>query len=309
MRCPILSELPPPPPGKSGWPWTIGTSPSQVDATDNRLWPRISVVTPSFNQGVFLEETIRSILLQGYPDLEYLVIDGGSSDNSIEIIRKYEKWIAHWDSRPDRGQSHAIQKGFDRITGSVSAYLNSDDIYMPGTLLRVSKRFTGRPNLDVVYGNLYRIDPEDRVIEEHRNTPFMRSGFLYGGFFLHQPCTFWKTELVRSVGGFNAEFRFDMDNDLFMRMTLANARFAFERAFLAGFRVHPASKTSTILEVSTEENKRIRDRYLTFPFDSLRGHLIRNTARAKRLCWYAVQGDFRWLAEKLVSRISRTRGA
>src|SRR3954471_14946777 len=114
MRCPKLNELPPPPPGKTGWPWTIESSSIQSYGRDMKLWPSISVVTPSYNQGPFLEETIRSILLQGYPDLEYLVIDGGSTDDSVSIIRKYQQWIQYWVSEPDGGQSAAIQKGIGR---------------------------------------------------------------------------------------------------------------------------------------------------------------------------------------------------
>jgi len=309
VRSPTLDELPSAPAGRTGWPWTVETPPARTSPFDGKQWPRLSVVTPSFNQGEFLEETIRSILLQGYPDLEYLVIDGGSTDNSLDIIRKYEKWIHHWVSETDGGQSHAIQKGFDKVTGAISAYLNSDDVYMQGALQRVGARFASRPDMDIVYGNLYRIDPGDNVIEEHRNTPFMRWGYLYGGFFLHQPCTFWKTDIVRSVGGFNSDFRFDMDNDLFVRIALTKARFAFERAFLAGFRVHPASKTSTILHISDEENLRIRERYLPFPFNSVRGSLIRNFTCARRFCWYTIQGDLGWLARRAFSKISRTRGA
>src|ERR1041385_5182473 len=172
MRCPTLQELPPPPQGKKGWPWTV-ESPQYDAGTDTTKWPLISVVTPSYNQESFIEETIRSVLLQGYPALEYIVIDGGSTDNSASIIRKYEKWIHHWVSERDRGQADAIQKGLALVNGPVSAYLNSDDIYMPGTLNRVGARFA-RQETDVVYGNLYLIDPDDRVIEEHRNTPFMR---------------------------------------------------------------------------------------------------------------------------------------
>jgi glycosyltransferase involved in cell wall biosynthesis len=276
---------------------------------DGRQWPRISVITPSFNQGAFLEETIRSVLLQGYPDLEYVVIDGGSNDESVSIIRKYERWIAHWVSERDHGQADAIQKGLNRVSGSISAYLNSDDLYMQGAIQRVADRFVRCQDLDVVYGNLYRIDSSDKVIEEHRNTPFMRWGYLYGGFFLHQPCTFWRTEVVRSVGGFNPEFRFDMDNDLFVRIAMTNARFAFERAFLAGFRVHETSKTSTILHVSHQENERIRERYLPFPFNSAGGALIRSFSFARRLCWYTVQGDLGWLARRAFSKTSRMRGA
>ena len=309
MRSPTLDELPSPPPTRTGWPWTLETPPAPLSPLDGKQWPRVSVVTPSFNQGEFLEETIRSVLLQGYPDLEYLVIDGGSTDNSINVIRKYEQWIRHWVSEADSGQSHAIQKGFNKVTGSISAYLNSDDIYMEGALQRVASRFVSRPELAVVYGNLYRIDPGDNVIEEHRNTPFMRWGYLYGGFFLHQPCTFWKTDVLRSVGGFNSDFRFDMDNDLFVRIAMTDARFAFERAFLAGFRVHPTSKTSTILHVSDQENLRIRESYLPFAFHSVRGSLIRAFSRAGRLGWYTIQGDLGWLARRAFSRILRTRGA
>jgi glycosyltransferase involved in cell wall biosynthesis len=287
----------------------VETPPITTASPDGKQWPRISIVTPSFNQAAFIEETIRSVLLQGYSDLEYLVIDGGSRDGSVDIIRKYEKWITHWVSESDHGQADAIQKGLNRVSGRISAYLNSDDIYMQGAIQRVAVRFARRPELDVVYGNLYRIDECGNVLEEHRNTPFMRWGYLYGGFFLHQPCTFWKTDVVRAVGGFNPEFRFDMDNDLFVRIAMARARFAFERAFLACFRVHESSKTSTILHVSREENDRIRERYLPFPFNSAGGALIRSFSFARRLCWYTVQGDLGWLARRAFSRTARMRGA
>ena len=295
-----LAELPPPPPGKTGWPWTEQSNPLPAGLS------RISIVTPSYNQGPFLEETIRSVLLQGHPDLEYIIIDGGSSDESVAIIRKYEKWLAYWVSEKDAGQAAAIRKGLDRVTGSICAYLNSDDIYMPNALGRVAARFASQPEPDVVYGNLYRIDPQDRVIEEHRNTPFSRWGYLYGGFFLHQPATFWKTKTVRAVGGVNPDFRFDMDNDLFMRLALSRARFAFVRNFVAGFRVHPTSKSSTIQHVSKAENEKMRKVYLPFPFNSMKGYVIRNATRAKRVLWYGVQGDLWWLAKRLFQPRNQT---
>ncbi|RPH92435.1 MAG: glycosyltransferase, partial [Lysobacterales bacterium] len=118
MRCPGLNELPPPPAGRSGWPWTAETPPpGAADASAD--WPRITIVTPSFNQAEYIEETIRSVLLQGYPDLEYYVIDGGSTDGSADIIRKYAQYLAGWASEPDRGQSHALNKGFARASGQV----------------------------------------------------------------------------------------------------------------------------------------------------------------------------------------------
>src|SRR5262245_29806610 len=129
MRCPNLSDLPSPPPNRQGWPWTQEGAP-RLDGTPGECWPRISIVTPSYNQGRFLEETIRSVLLQGYPDLEYIVIDGGSADDSVEIIRKYERWLSFWVSERDRGQVDAINKGLRRCSGVLRNWLNSDDFLL-----------------------------------------------------------------------------------------------------------------------------------------------------------------------------------
>src|SRR6266568_9596943 len=113
MRCPRLRELPPAPEGKTGWPWTEETFPEEADQTSSSA-PGISIVTPSYNQAAFLEETIRSVLLQGYSNLEYIVIDGGSTDGTVETLRKYERWLTYWTSERDRGQCHAINKGLER---------------------------------------------------------------------------------------------------------------------------------------------------------------------------------------------------
>src|SRR5262249_26474448 len=137
MPCPTLAELAPPPPAKTGWPWTVETSSLPPLRLDGTPWPRVSIVTPSYNQGQFIEETIRSVLLQGYPDLEYIVSDGGSSDKSVEIIKKYQSWLAYWVSERDNGQSHAIKKGLARATGDLFNWINSDDVLLPGALAAV----------------------------------------------------------------------------------------------------------------------------------------------------------------------------
>ncbi|MCG2767567.1 MAG: glycosyltransferase, partial [Anaerolineae bacterium] len=131
MRCPTLSELPPPPSGKTGWPWTEESEQLPEMMPGGEPWLRVSIVTPSYNQAQFIEETIRSVLLQGYPNLEYIVLDGGSTDDSVQIIRKYADWIAYWASEKDNGQTDAINRGWQRATGSILAYLNSDDIHTP----------------------------------------------------------------------------------------------------------------------------------------------------------------------------------
>jgi len=119
MRCPALRELPPSPDSRKGWPWSEESPKIETSMPDGKLWPRVSIVMPSYNQVIFIEESIRSVLLQGYPDLELLVIDACSDDGALEIIKKYEKWITYWVSEPDRGQSHAINKGIRKSTGAL----------------------------------------------------------------------------------------------------------------------------------------------------------------------------------------------
>lgn len=148
-----VADLPQPPAGKTGWPWTEGSEVLPETMPDGRSWPKISIVTPSRNQGEYIEETIRSVLLQGYPNLEYIVIDGGSTDGSVDIIKKYEPWIAYWESEPDRGQAHAINKGFERAAGDLLSWLNSDDVLLPGALAAVANFWVQQPD-DIVLGDM-----------------------------------------------------------------------------------------------------------------------------------------------------------
>src|SRR5215472_13768108 len=151
MRSPHLTQLPPGDSAQTGWPWTAETPPAPDTMPDGSAWPRITVVTPSRNQAPFIEQTIRSVLLQEYPNLEYILIDGVSTDGSVEIIRKYEPWLAYWVSEKDRGQSHAINKGWARSTGEILAWLNSDDYYAPGALASAALTFRqARPSVGLV---------------------------------------------------------------------------------------------------------------------------------------------------------------
>src|ERR1700680_2414413 len=137
-----LQGLPPPPIGKTGWPWTIESHKVPRLMANGQAWPKISIVTPSYNQGSFIEETIRSVLMQGYPNLEYIIMDGGSSDQTLDVINKYKPLLTHFESKPDRGQSHAINKGMAIGTGEILNWLNSDDFLEEGALIQMAEAFS-----------------------------------------------------------------------------------------------------------------------------------------------------------------------
>jgi glycosyltransferase involved in cell wall biosynthesis len=204
-------------------------------------------MTPSYNQGRFLEETIRSVLLQGYPNLEYIVIDGGSADNSTEIIRKYDPWLAYWVSEPDRGQSHAINKGFTQATGEVFAWLNSDDVYLPGAIPTIASAYRSAPEsivaapvLNVQHGvggiqptNLHK--PVNLCLE-----PFVK--FWDEQSVWHQPGIFFPRQAWHVAGGLDETLRYAMDYDLLCRI-LRHASVTYVTDTVALFRLHGQSKT------------------------------------------------------------------
>jgi len=157
---------------------------------------KISIVTPSFNQGAYLEATLRSLLAQNYPDLELIVIDGGSSDQSVEIIRRYASSISYWESEKDRGQSHALNKGFAHLHGEVWSWLNSDDLLEPGVLRRVADEFRQHPKAGVVYGDCLYVDEDgETVIEKFPGEPYSRLRHL-AHRFIAQPSCFFRTSTV-----------------------------------------------------------------------------------------------------------------
>ena len=303
MRCPSLSELLPPPPGKNGWPWTEKSPQAPQAPNDGQTWPRITVVTPSYNQGQFIEETMRSVLLQGYPNLEYMVLDGGSTDNSPSIIRKYAPWLTYWIIEPDNGQADAIARGFRRATGDILAWLNSDDLYMPQTLSNVARAFLAHTQAAIVYGNTYRINLDGDIIAERRQTPFSRSGYLYGGMDLDQPGVFWTRDIYKRVGGVDSNLRFKMDTDLFYRFVLDGANFVYAKEFLACFREHGATKSSTMKDVQMEETVLLTAKYWRISPGSWRIRLLRGGARLRRIAYYLWQGDAPWLFRVIWSRM------
>ena len=266
MHCPTLSELPSPPPGKTGWPWTE-ESLQMPDPMPNRSpWPRVSIVTPSFNQAQFIEETIRSVLLQGYSDLEYIIIDGGSTDGSVEIIRKYELWLAYWVSEKDRGQSHAINKGFRWSTGEVLAWLNSDDLYEPMALQGVVVAQKTHPSAVLHYGNFSVVDAAgtqiDKVPGAYTRQKLLE--FWRGYYGIGQPASFYTRHLVETIGLIDDSLKYIMDYEFFLRAG-AVGEFAFLDRSLARFRVHHASKTGSSIAYFAEEHVRVASKLGAIP--------------------------------------------
>jgi len=212
--------LPPPPLKNTGWPWTEESPQIPDTMSDGSPWPKISIVTPSLNQGQYIEETIRSVLLQGYPDLEYIIIDGGSTDDSVKIINKYEKWMTYWSSEPDRGQSHAINKGFIRSTGKIIAWLNSDDLYLQKSLNKVATYFTISRSVRSLCGNLLIVDDCSRIIDRVTfNTAISRDN-LFDPMSCPQPACFWDRTILDDIGLLNEEMHYVFDMEYWIRITL-----------------------------------------------------------------------------------------
>ncbi len=274
-----LSDLPDPPEGKTDWPWRVADLSPPRSLTDASQWPRISVVTPSYNQAQYLEETIRSVLMQGYPDLEYIIIDGGSSDNSPEIILKYSPWLAYWTSEEDRGQSHAINEGLSRATGEIFAYLNSDDVYMPGTLEKVSRYFLAHPDADVLYGDCMIIDENSAELGIWHSRDFDICSELCRNF-IYQPTLFMRRPVFEKTGAFNEDLHYVMDIDYWYRVSLDH-RFSYLRDVLASFRISKETKSGGSRLPFVEERKGVLDRFLT-----QNGGLFSGPQRSRIYSWH-----------------------
>ncbi|MEP0804817.1 MAG: FkbM family methyltransferase [Chloroflexota bacterium] len=207
--------------------------------------PVISIVTPSYNYAPYIERTIRSVLNQGYPELEYIIQDGGSTDGTVEIIKKYEHRLKHFQSHKDNGQSHAINLGFQHATGEIMAYLNADDVLLPGTLDYVANYFAAHPDVDVVYGHRLIINEDDLVIGDWIMPPHDDEALRWADY-IPQETLFWRRRIWEKVGSkMDENFQFAMDWDLLLRFQAVGAKFKRLPRFLAAFRVHTEQKTST----------------------------------------------------------------
>lgn len=215
-----MESLPAPPAGRTGWPWTVAGAPMAPRMPAGSEWPRITIVTPSYNQAQWVEGTIRSVLLQGYPNLEYIVVDGASTDGSVDVIRKYEAWLDDWRSEPDDGQPDAINKGFAAATGEILGWLNSDDLLLPGALRRVALLARERADAVAWVGGCYRIDTDGRITDTIMPRGLDRATLVDWGQegFFYQPSCFFAASAWCEIGTLDERLEYGFDVDLWLKL-------------------------------------------------------------------------------------------
>jgi glycosyltransferase involved in cell wall biosynthesis len=221
--------------------------------------PRVTIVTPSFNQARFLERTIRSVLEQDYPELEYLVMDGGSTDGSVEIIRRYAERLTYWTSGPDGGQAAAINAGWRMAHGEVVAWLNSDDFYLPGALLAIGRAFRDHPDALMVYGLTQRVDAEGLPLGTI-GSAFRHRTLMYSHQLIPQPSSFFRRSAIDAVGLLDESLHYSMDLDLLLRLS-GIARPLMLQQTLAEATVHSEAKTTRDRGKAAADTRRVRLRY------------------------------------------------
>lgn len=222
--------------------------------------PTISLVTCSYQQAKFLEPAIRSVLDQRYSALEYLIMDGGSTDGSADIIRRHADRLAYWVSGKDGGQTDALATGFSRCTGDICGWLCSDDLLLPGALDTVAHFFSTHPDIDVVYGDALWIDEGGRLLRPKAETGFDPFVLHYDHNYLPQPSTFWRRDLYEKVGGLNRNLNLTMDGDLWARFA-ASGRIAHVRNYLSCMRYYTTQKTRALRAEALREGRFLRERY------------------------------------------------
>jgi glycosyltransferase involved in cell wall biosynthesis len=230
--------------------------------------PLVSIITPSYNQGQFLEATICSVLEQDYPRLEYIVIDGGSTDDSSQILARYASRLAYWESQPDRGQAHAINKGLLRAQGDFLGWLNSDDVLLPDVVSRAVQVLSQFPQVEVVYGRLERIDAAGSLLPTPQ-LPKDRVNFdlsqVLGECVVNQPGSFWRRGAMERVGLLDESLHYSLDYEYWIRMALAGAQFMHLPEVVARFRLSSGSKTVGQTAVMAQEQLRVLEALASRP--------------------------------------------
>jgi len=252
---------------------------------------RISVVVPSLNQGPFIEATLRSLFSQGFPDLEVILVDGGSTDSTPQIIDKYLKAISIVISEPDNGQTDALNKGFHVATGEILGWLCSDDLLEANSLQFVARQFEGDVHTQWIYGDACIIDRLGKRIKMKKEPPFSPFVWFWDYNFIPQPSCFWRKNLYEAVGGLDPSFECAMDTDLFARF-LRIAQPCHVSSVLSSIRIYPEQKNQRLREVSDAEDHRIRERELGRPISRTEARMKKMFAKSVRVLTRGFAGGY-----------------
>ena len=272
-------------------------------AIEETSQPIVSVVIPSYNQGHFLESTIRSVLQQDYPKIECIVIDGGSKDNSRAILEYYDPWITYWQSEPDNGQADAINLGLDKASGGIAMFLNSDDMIFPGAIKKVVAEFQKHPDALVIHGNRVLMSAEGEVLGWGNNCDFDPKE---SGYTIPSECAYWRTNALGEPQRFHAELKFALDLEFFCRLFL-RGRFQRIDAFLGYFRVHDDAKSFTMQDTRKSESTLLWREFFGVEWDPSLWKSPKNPIRQYVLgiknCRYVL---FPWTLRKLKKVFNRS---
>jgi glycosyltransferase involved in cell wall biosynthesis len=267
--------------------------------------PKISVIVPSFNQAKYLELTLRSILDQKYPNLELIVIDGGSKDESPEIIRKYAQQIKFWCSEPDGGQTQGIIKGFSHASGEILCFLNSDDLFEPGVLHEVGEYFSKHSAVDAVYGNALWIDAEGKALRQQKEIPFNRFIFLYTYDYIPGMSMFWRRTIYDRAGGLNPAFQLAFDADMWIRFSDAGGTIKHVARQWSQMRFYPEQKNRNLRAQSDREDLLIRSRYWKNQLMPKTYYLRRKMALCLRILWKLLGGCYSFDYHRHMEKVER----
>ena len=265
-----------------------------------------SIVTCSYQQGRFLEATIRSVLDQNHPYLEYIVLDGGSTDESVEILRRYDDAISYWHSECDAGQTDALARGIDRASGEYIGWLCSDDLLLPGALQIVSDFFESHPEVQAVYGDALWIDAQGEFLRPKKEIQFNRFIFHYDHNYIPQPSMFWRRELYQKVGGLNRRFNLAMDADLWDRFAQVTS-IAHIPQYLSCMRFYPEQKTRSMRSEGAREDDEIRARSALAKYPSAQSWLRHLARLQRRLLRLAGGAYFERVPPQLLDGLARYR--
>ncbi len=278
----------------------------EVAADINNKPPRISIVMPSFNQAAFIERSILSVINQGYNNLELIIIDGGSTDGTVDIIKQYEQYLSYWVSEKDAGQSDALNRGFSRATGEIYGWLNSDDLYLPKAFENAVAALLANPIKKIVFGDWYSIDPQDSIQDIHRAFDFSLGHFKYEGFHLNAQAMFWRSEVHKRFGEYANCLYNTMDYQMILAFGVNEGNQAFYRipVVLAAFRRYDGQKTRGFTVRVSQEHRWLASHYGYEDKYKTVGATKRLLYRFRRACWYLRRGG----VGELIMRLRQAYG-